>query len=159
MTSSTAESETPPNDDGDCGENADDDEAEGDGRGALREEVGRSRHGAGAFEFQPAGGELRGEADADAEERCADQAEAGVAAEHVLGDVHVACVGVAVCDAEEHVEHDGKADGGEREGFGAQQFEELVFCFLAEDAKGVGGAGCGWDGMSDRRGCHGFLLI
>ena len=107
--------------DGDRGEDADDDEAEGDGGGTFCEEVGGGGHGAGAFEFQPAGGEFSGEADADAEERGADEAEAGVAAEHVLRDRHVPAMALRFDDAEEAVEHDGKADGGEREGFGAQQ--------------------------------------
>jgi hypothetical protein len=49
----------------------------------------------------------------DAEERCADEAETRVADEHVLGYVHIACEGVPVCDTEEQVEHDRKADRGE----------------------------------------------
>ncbi len=40
----------------DDGEDADDDDAEGDGGGALGEEIGRDRHGAGAFELEPSGG-------------------------------------------------------------------------------------------------------
>jgi hypothetical protein len=50
------------------GEDGDDDEAEGDCGGAFGEEVGRDGHGACAFEFEPSGGEIGGEADTDAEE-------------------------------------------------------------------------------------------
>ena len=90
LTSSMDVSETPPKVVAIDGENADDDEAEGDRGGALCEEVRGSGHRAGALEFEPAGGELSGQADTDAEERGADEAEAGIAAEHVFRDVDIA---------------------------------------------------------------------
>jgi len=44
---------------------------------------------------------------------------------------------VAVCEAEDDVEHDGKADGCEGEGTGADEFDELVAALFAEDARDV----------------------
>ena len=57
---------------------------------AFGEEIGQRRHGARALHLQPAGVDLGCHADADAEQRRTDEAEAGVAAQHVFGDLDVA---------------------------------------------------------------------
>jgi hypothetical protein len=67
-------------------EHADDDDTEGHSAGALSEQVSEGRHGACAFEFEPAGAKLAREADTNAEECGAHRAENGVCGESVLGD-------------------------------------------------------------------------
>ena len=72
--------------DADDGEQRDDEDAEEDGGAAFGEDVSERGHGAGALEIEPSGGEIGGEADADAEQGRADHAEDGVTGEDVLGD-------------------------------------------------------------------------
>ena len=101
-------------------------------------------------------GALGGEADADAEERGADHAEAAVAGEHVFGGVHGVDGVAAVGEAEEDVEHERETEDGEREGAGAEELEELVFRLFKEDADGCGGGATqGLDGWGDGEGGHG----
>ena len=125
--------------DAEDGEQADDDDAEGRCRAALREKVSEGRHGAGALELEPAGAEFAGESTADAEECSADHAEDGVGGEHVLSYGDIADVLPTVHDeAEEEIEDDREADDGKREGAGAEEADELIAGLGEEDADVAG---------------------
>ena len=144
------------------GEDGDDDERKDDGHDALGEDVGERRHGAGLLELEPAGAAVHGYSDTDAEDGGTEGAEDGVATEEIFGDRDSgADVLVAVHDeAEEAVEHDGEADGGEGEGTGAEGSDDLETHLGEEDAEGSGeGAGlrggesygCGGHGAAPER--------
>ena len=120
--------------DTDHGEQRDDKDAEEHSGAALGEDVSERRHGTGALEIEPSGGEIGGQADPDAEEGCAYHAEYGIAGEDVLGDGDGADVLSAVHDnSEEEIEHDGEADDGEGEAARAHEAHEFVAGFAQED--------------------------
>ncbi len=67
-----------------------DDHAEGNCTEQLRQQIRHRRHRAGLLHLQPSVCALVGQTHADAEQRCADQAEAAVAGQQVLGEVEIA---------------------------------------------------------------------